>query len=362
MKHLEAFCVSEKVSGGELYCLELLGALERLGWSCSLVTGNNQALVERAASVGIRTSEIRLGPKLGKKTLLRTLCTWPIQLVRFNAHIKAGTSSVVLLQYKLEQLLSAMISMRKVTVILEHGPIPSLITRITPVRYLYIRALSRANLVLAASRPAQEALKALGVDSSLLLAGDDPRRVASAIEGRDKHRVLLEGFVDVETIGVYAGRIVANKGVFDAMSMVSELNGVGLVFFGDGPDAELLQARTADMPNVHFVGPISDPLPYIAAADFGILLTKDPGEGRPLFGVECMSVGTPLIAGSGSAAIDGLVEQFGSANVRVMPALTPVDLKLLIEEKAVGAIPSRNWEDAASDFLRFLELATNKAR
>ena len=354
MRSLQAFCVSEKVSGGELYILELLAAMERLGWSCSIVTGNNTALMKRATEYGIRSSQIRLGPKLGKKTFFRTICTWPIQLVRLRRHLKRSEFPIVLMQYKLEQLLSAFLPPKGVTVILEHGPVPDLITRIPPVRMLYVRALRRADLVLAASGPAKTSLRTLGVDSRLLLAGNDPRRVMSATDLRTEHRSVLEDYVGAGILGVYAGRIVANKGVFDAVRLVSGLSGVGLVLFGDGPDADLLRERVADLPNVFYAGPVPDPLPYIAAADFGILLTRDPGEGRPLFGIECLSVGTPLVAVGGSAAIDGLVAEFGPDNVRLIDPTSSAGLASSIRKTHARNFYDRSWDDAAADFKRYI--------
>ncbi|WP_142056966.1 glycosyltransferase [Pseudarthrobacter sp. B4EP4b] len=357
MRILETFCISEKVSGGELYVLELLVALQRHGWSCSIVTGVNSVLAERASSMGIQSRHIKLGPKLGKRTLLRIIVSWPIQLIRLQRHFAKSEAGVILLQYKLEQLLSAMLFTKKQTVMLEHGPVPSLITKIAPVRWLYLRALRRASLVLAASSPARESLLSLGVHSVPLLAGNDPKRVTAALESRCDHRTVLESYVGSHVVGVYAGRIVANKGVFDAVSLVAPLEGVGLVIFGEGPDADLLRARISDLPNVHFVGAVSDPLPYIAAADFGILMTKDPGEGRPLFGVECLSVGTPLIGAGGSPAIEGLVEEFGPVDVRVMNSLSSSELASYIQGHRAGSQHSRNWDDTASDFHQYLESA-----
>ncbi|WP_395398617.1 glycosyltransferase [Arthrobacter sp. UC242_113] len=359
MPKLLAFCVSEKLSGGELFTLELIRSLERIGWQALLLTDKNSALRSRATDMSIANARVSIGPKLGKRSFVRTLLEWPVKLVRFNRVIRDSPEAVLFLQYKLEQILWALSSLERPSIILEHGPIPSLILRIAPVRSLYIRALKKADLVLAASIPAQDSLRSISVESSLLIAGTDQKRIESARTATQDARSYLEGRVDAVRIGVFAGRITEEKGVLDAVALVEALDDTGLVIFGDGPVVDQLRDAIKSSTKVSYVGPVSDALPYIAAADFGVLLTRDHGEGRPLFGVECVSVGTPLVTRSGSAAIEGLIEEFGEQRIRVLDAVSAEALRSLLNHPRPRAIDLRTWDETARDFDSLFRAVSN---
>jgi glycosyltransferase involved in cell wall biosynthesis len=70
-----------------------------------------------------------------------------------------------------------------------------------------------------------------------------------------------------------------------------------LVIAGDGPQRESLEAQVASMGltgHVHFLGERRDVTPLLQTVDVGAL--SSDWEGMPLFVLECMATGTPVVA------------------------------------------------------------------
>jgi glycosyltransferase involved in cell wall biosynthesis len=103
---------------------------------------------------------------------------------------------------------------------------------------------------------------------------------------------------------VYAGRLDAEKGLFDLLEAYAPLRDhARLVLIGDGPLARALQAEVrllglAD--TVVFTGHVDNPLPLIKRA--AMLVLPSYTEGTPLVILEAMALGTPVIA----AAVGGI--------------------------------------------------------
>ncbi|HND53620.1 MAG TPA: glycosyltransferase [Pirellulaceae bacterium] len=111
---------------------------------------------------------------------------------------------------------------------------------------------------------------------------------------------------------VAIGRLTFQKG-FDwlleqATELLSQLPDVDLVFVGDGPDRESLEARARELQasdRVRFAGWRSD-LPRVLAASVGLLLPSR-WEGMPNVLLEAMAAGKPVIA----ARVEGVEEVLG---------------------------------------------------
>lgn len=321
MKSALVFCISPKVSGGELYTVQLVHALKNSGWKVAIVGSHNSPLESTCAGYDIRFIPTKIGPKLGKRSVISVLLRWKRNRRRLLSLIEAESPSLVLFQYKLEQMLWAGTPTGRTVVILEHGPVPSVIAQVPFFRRRYQSALSAAHVRYAASKPASDAIASWGHTSSELQAGVDMHRSAAAVQSSEETRMDLEDTLPgCKKIGFYAGRITEEKGIIQAAEIISALPDVGLVIAGIGPSFERLAELAAKHSNIVLLGQIENPAKYAAAADFGILLTSDSGEGRPLFALECASVGVPLIANARSEAISSLILELGTlAIVPVRP-------------------------------------------
>jgi glycosyltransferase involved in cell wall biosynthesis len=130
------------------------------------------------------------------------------------------------------------------------------------------------------------------------------------------------------------GHLQALEQVLGAAQRLRKERRIRVVFFGDGPTKESLQARAKDLslPNVHFYPPVPHKtVPGIFAALDAGLVTLAAGrvfEGiRPAKLFEIMAAGLPVVmAGSGEPA--KLVEE-AEAGVTVLPE-SPVDLSRAI--------------------------------
>ncbi len=79
--------------------------------------------------------------------------------------------------------------------------------------------------------------------------------------------------------------------------LVQTFPDVHLVIAGDGPQREVLEAHTASAGltgHVHFLGERRDVTPILKTVNVGAL--SSDWEGMPLFVLECMATGTPVVA------------------------------------------------------------------
>lgn len=359
MKTLLLFCISSKVSGGEIYSLHFLAALQNHGWNVSILGNENSDLQEAAQHLGIRYIDSGIGPKLGRRTALTTLKKWRINRASLSTTIELEKPDVVMFQYKLEQMLWAGRTISPAVAMLEHGPIPSMISRIPFFRQKYQAAMDSADFRFAASVPAADAISKWGHSSIILRAGLDGAQRDRALSLAPKtRRILEEKLPDCSTIGIYAGRLTQEKGILRAAEIISGKPHIGLAIAGSGPCQSALQAIADRSPNITMLGQIEDVTNYIAASDFGVLLTSDPGEGRPLFVLECAAFGVPVIASDGSPAINALFEELGPGALRQV---------LVDDETAVTEAMSQtrkfspiftSWETAAKLFTETIEYAS----
>jgi glycosyltransferase involved in cell wall biosynthesis len=348
VKRILAFCITDKFSGGEKYTVDLMASLAEIGWDCTIAGSRNKPLREACETRGIRFLQTDIGPKLGKRTAFRVFRKFFSSRRKFRQTVSDLEPDVLLLQYKLEQLLWAGSPLIPTVVLLEHGPVPGLVRKIPPLKWAYARAVKRADWVFAASVPAQCEMALWGRSATVILAGLDDLRVKRAKESRESARRELESLVgENRRIGVYAGRLTLEKGILAAAQSVAGMSDVGLVVAGRGDLSAAIQGIASDHDNIAYLGEIPDALSYVAAADFGILLTSDVGEGRPLFAIECVAFGVPVIAVRGSAAMDALELELPPNAVRMARNLNVDEVRQQI--RAAIKVPPivASWSDSA---------------
>ena len=355
MTSLLAFCVTNKFSGGEKYTVDLLYTLQQRGWNVALVGDNNSILEAACTAKGIRYVDSLLGPKLSRTSAFQVLLTWTRKRSIFFKLISREKPDVILLQYKLEQLLWAGRRVEAKVLLLEHGPIPVWILRLRPLRMRYRASAKNADKLFAASGPAQKAFNAFGVDSTILRAGIDDKAVSQARGDSATTRQRMNRLSPATRIGIYAGRLTEDKGIVIAAEAVAQLSDVCLFIAGGGPAESRLREIAASHPNIVILGSLVDPLPYIAAADFGVLLTTDAGEGRPLFAIECLALGTPVIGLSTSAAMKSLQDEYGDC-VHLLRRDEFGGLERLLRTVPRVSVPTSTWTAAAEIFDKELSL------
>ncbi|WP_148611812.1 glycosyltransferase [Nocardioides rubriscoriae] len=338
-RRLLALCVTDVMSGGERYLVRLVEELAADGWDTTIATRPGPLADDLAQRPGIRSVTTQLGPKLGRSTAVANLGTWRQQREIFDRLITSEKPDVVLLQYKLEQLLWGGRRLGPRFVLLEHGPVPGPILKLPVVRRAYRRSARLADATFAASTVAARDLRTAGAEPCLLPAGVDAPRNVVAAPGRRR--------------GLYAGRLETNKGVLEAIDLVLRSPGFSLTVAGTGT----LSDRVAELARLHpeslnYVGYSDDVVGLINTVDFGILLSSDPGEGRPLFALECLASNRPVIGSSATEALQSLWTEFGEERIRLVDAQSLRDVVLREEWIRPVSVTIPGWDETAKVFAR----------
>lgn len=349
--------VSEILGGGELFTLRLAAALgSETDAGIAGVPGT--PVVEEAARRGIRVQSLPLGRKLGRRTALRNAAGTPLARHRLHSFLEQlGREDWVIFQYSWEKLLWNGRSGGGRVAVIEHGPPPSGLMRLPPTRRSIQTTLRKCDALFAASVPAADATKRLsGRSPRLLLAGVYPAAIAAG--RREASRVRTGLGIDADTpLVAFAGRLTANKGVFELLEAVARHPQLHLLLLGRGPaEQELGHRAQALAGRVRLLGRVDDVLPYLAAADATGLLTRDPGEGRPQLAVESLAVGTPVLGNARSPAMTALAAE-GHAGLCLVDAADPAGVdaglaRVLRAERAPADFPS--WNDQADELLSTL--------
>lgn len=350
------FLVNSRVLGGaERYALRLADALS----GCVEVTiaGPPDApVLMQAQAQRLRTEEVSIAQKLGRRTALRNLAAARPARVRLHQHVRRWTDEGwCVLQFKWEQMLWAGEVAPERVCLLEHGPIPPELTRAPVLRARLRRAFEAAAVVLAAGAPAQRSIRALcGREAQMLRGGVDDHRVAAALAGAQAVRRDL-GIGDANVLLTYAGRVVPGKGVLDLVHLAAGAPKRTLLIVGDGPaleDAKRLAKRLQIDDRVLTPGQVDDALPYLAASDATVLMSRQR-EGRPLVAVESLAVGVPVIALE-SPAVACLADEFGDGAVYAVPDASANTFAAALE--SLRSAPRRepvwtSWRATAETFL-----------
>lgn len=100
---------------------------------------------------------------------------------------------------------------------------------------------------------------------------------------------------------VLCSRAIKEKGWETAISVCQRLNReqtrpVHLFLIGDGPDLAEMQSGNEEDPHVHFMGHVENPMRYYRCFDMAIFPTTYIGETFPMFLVECLAAGLPIVS------------------------------------------------------------------
>jgi glycosyltransferase involved in cell wall biosynthesis len=121
---------------------------------------------------------------------------------------------------------------------------------------------------------------------------------------------------------ILVGRLVAAKGVHDALEAFAEGSGPDdtLTIVGDGPEGEAMKARSRALglgTQVQWVGFDPHPAPRVAASD--ALLMTSHSEGMPNVVLEALAVGTPVIATDDLVTLRDLATRVPDGALRFVP-------------------------------------------
>jgi glycosyltransferase involved in cell wall biosynthesis len=176
--------------------------------------------------------------------------------------------------------------------------------RIAALRAVRDLALSRASLVLFASRALQELAISWGLSPEKTRLLPNPIEAPAGLESQldVRRRLGLDG-----RALVFAGRLVPQKAVEIALEAVHRNDDVTLVVAGDGPERESLERRARELGlngRARFLGPQPRRTVFelLRAADGGVLSSS--WENFPHLAIESLAVGTPVLA----TAVGGIGE------------------------------------------------------
>jgi glycosyltransferase involved in cell wall biosynthesis len=321
--------------GAEYAGVDLLAGLGR--WDMSPVLLTN--MPEVASGSGVPTRAVELGPKLSRRTVRRVALGFPIWLARLarglrRERVERGTVDVLLVHYKKEQLMAALLPRRLVRTVVwaEWGPLPNEFRRGLP-RRLYALASRRAALVLAISG---------GTKRSLVDAGVAPEKIhvvpnavdvdGTAFDPGARERLRAEWGAGEETfVAGCVGRFHPKKRTAVLLRAMEHLDGdVLLVLAGEGEDepalrglAEKSNARVLFLPT-----PRGTAAQLLSAFDLA-LFAPAPTEGSPHSVVMAQLTGRAVVATDRPGAEDLLVPGTGAI---ADPPQDPRAVAALIEE------------------------------
>jgi glycosyltransferase involved in cell wall biosynthesis len=240
---------SHERGGGEYANVDVLSGLQTRGIDVALLT-NQPALVE---GTEVPAVQIDLGPKIRRTTLRRVALGFPRSVFRLHRALERETQSgaidVLLLHYKKEQLMSAILPRRLTGAVVwaEWGRLPEPVAS-GPARLLYLAAARRAKLIVAVSESTRDSLVRAGVPAEKVVVVHNIVNSETIVfdpAARERYRAEW---------GVAAGDFVLgcvsrlnaskrNEVVVDALAHLPQ--NVLLVFAGEGDNEAALRARAA---------------------------------------------------------------------------------------------------------------------
>lgn len=161
--------------------------------------------------------------------------------------------------------------------------------RVRAWQALALRAMRRHARVVAVSEHARRVLLRRGIpEPRLTVVHNGCTEPARSPQPPDLPKTAEAAFV-------YAGRLVAGKGLPVLLEAMAGVSGARLVIAGDGPLRPELEALAANTgAPVTFTGRVADPAPYYRAAN-AVVLPSDM-EALPLNLIEAAACGVPAIA------------------------------------------------------------------
>ncbi|MDX6689280.1 MAG: hypothetical protein QOG15_737 [Solirubrobacteraceae bacterium] len=318
--------------GAEFAAVDMLDALARRGARVRLLT-NRVELVDRTR---VHAIPIDLGPKLRRRSLVAVASRAPLtlaQMVRaLRREARIAPIDTLILHYKKEQLLSAMIARSVTTAVVwaEWGPLPLQMRHGAP-RRAYALASRSVAAIIAESKVTAQSLIDAGVAAEKIvvvpnvLDSADLVFNASARCGLRQAWELKDSFV----IGCIT-RLDPAKRVDVIIDALAHLDAsVALVIAGEGNDESRLRRRAARFGSrVRFIGGARGRVAQILSACDVQVYAPSPSEGAARAIAFGQLVSRPVIATAPEGAQELVVAGTGTI---VSPAHDPVALARCLE-------------------------------
>jgi glycosyltransferase involved in cell wall biosynthesis len=299
--------------GAEYANVDLLAALQRRGHAVLLATNLGQL----AAGTDLPVEVVSLGPKLNRRSVIPLLLAAPWLLYRCARLLARLQPDVLLLHFKKEQLLCALLPRRLTGRIVwaEWGPVPRQLRRGLP-RLLFAAASRRAEAVVAVSPGTARSLLEAGVEAERVTVVPnlvDPARIRRDPAARDRIRAGWGVGERTCVIGCISRfqRKKRNDVLIDAMALLQGEDAI-LVLAGEGEELPALQRRAAPLgdrvrfhPNVR-----GHAVEFLSACDL-LAFAPSPTEGEPRVIVMAQLVGLPVVATAPEGAVDLVVDGAG---------------------------------------------------
>ena len=141
----------------------------------------------------------------------------------------------------------------------------------------------------------------------------------------DRNVRMELGIEPGEYVVMYAGRLAEGKGLNDLLEAASQAQSVTLLFAGDGPLRQELEARAKSLnPRAFFVGTVRDMDSYYRACDVVVLPSQM--EALPMTLIEAMAHERALIA----TKVGGISEVVSDNTGTLVPPCDPQQLAAAI--------------------------------
>ena len=196
--------------------------------------------------------------------------------------------------------------------------------------WFQLRSLSRADAIVAVSRPQIERLQAEGV------AADRVHLLPNAWKGRGApaHRAQARrelGLPDDGFVVGWVGRLSLEKGADVLIEALSRLRNPAIIacVIGDGPERPALTARARELgihERVHWAGARLNASGLFGAFDVFALSSRT--EGTPMVLFEAMDAGVPIVA----TAVGGVPDVIALDQAWLVPSEDPAALSHAIAE------------------------------
>lgn len=278
------FRTTTRVSGAEIYNLNLLNALKtNLDLDIILLT-NSPSLVKQAHRLRIKAKETQwLIKEIGtKKELLSIIAKVPQFLFRSIRKIKTFENKkridLIFLQSTTEKIfLSPILYFLKYKMVwIEHGPLyKSEMSRI--ITWLYTKTSVFANKIIAVSQDTKNDLVQGGVSPQkvkVIYIGVNTEKL-KPFENKERERVRAKMHIggEVKVIG-FLGTVTKEKGIEDFLNISAHLIRSGgdfeFLIIGDGPDLSRMKNQVKRLridTRYHFVGFVEDAKRYLGIID-----------------------------------------------------------------------------------------------
>lgn len=300
--------------GAEFASAEMLEALRERGHRTVMLSDS----IGIAHDTKIEVQSIALGPKLSRRTWLGLSLCWPLLLFRLRAAlIRQAPYDVLLVHYKKEQLLAAMLprALRRTVVWAEWGPVPFPLRK-GFARRAYLAASRRAALVMAVSEGTSRSLCQVGMDPSKIVVVPNvlhTEEIGYTQQGRARVRRDL-GIPESAFVVGCISRFHPKKRNDVVVEAVRDLDdpSAHLILAGDGETEEQLRKLAEPLDGrAHFLPTPGPEISEVLSAFDVSVFCPSPTEGAPRAVILGMLASRPCLATGAEGVSDMIAPEFG---------------------------------------------------